>query len=115
MRYLQIESIYDKNGNNILDRRNDHQELTFNVNHHRGFSKCYLFEDQAEDKIHILSVGSCIKAVYTDADKAEGERLSKELPLNHGDIVRVKDKSNKEYKVFVNGPYSDLGELIPVN
>jgi len=115
MRYLEIESIWNKNGDSVLNRRSEHQELTFNVNHNRGFSKCYLFEDQGEDKIYIMSVGACIKAVYTDADYAEGKRLAQETPLNHGDIVRIKNKSNKEYKVHVNGNYSDLGELIPIN
>tara|TARA_A100001201_G_scaffold143556_1_gene145809 strand:+ start:1639 stop:1986 length:348 start_codon:yes stop_codon:yes gene_type:complete len=114
MRVLEIESIWDKNGDNILNRKSEHQELTFNVNHRRGFSKCYLFEDQAEDRIHILSVGACIKAQYTDQDYAEGERLSKELPLNHGDIVQIAGRFGKQYKVHVNGNYSDLGELIPI-
>jgi hypothetical protein len=115
MRYLDIESIWDKNGDSILNRKNEHQELTFNVNHNRGFSKCYLFEDQSEDKIWIMSVGACIKAVYTDADRAEGERLSRELPINHGDIVRIKGRDNKEFSVHVNGAYSDLGYLVPIN
>ena len=114
MRYLEIESIWNKDGDSILDRRSEHQELTFNVNHNKGTSKCYLFEDQAEDRIHILSVGACIKSHYTDADYAEGERLSKVLPLNHGDIVRIKGRFGKEYKVHVNGNYSDLGELLPI-
>lgn len=114
MRNLEIESIWDKNGNSILDRRSEHQELTFNVNHNKGKSKCYLFECQKQDRIFILSVGACIKAQYTDQDYAEGERLSKELPLNHGDIVQIADRFGKQYKVHVNGNYSDLGELIPI-
>jgi len=115
MRYLEIQTIWDKDGNSILNRANHHQELTFNVNHKKGFSKCYLFEDQAEDRIHILSTGACIKAIYTDADYAEGERLANELPLNHGDIIAIRAKYGKRYKVHVNGNYSDLGELIPTN
>ena len=81
MRYLEVESIWDKHGDSILDRRSEHQELTFNVNHNKGTSKCYLFEDQAEDKIWIMSVGACIKSNYSDADYAETERLNN-LSLN---------------------------------
>ena len=53
MRYLEVESIWDKHGDSILDRRSEHQELTFNVSYGRGISKCYLFEDQKEDVIWI--------------------------------------------------------------
>jgi len=113
-RYLEIETIVDKNGDKILDRKSEHQELTFNVNHNKGKSKCYLFEDQAEDKIHILSVGACIKAKYTDADRAENERLSNEIPLNDGDIVRIRARYGKQYKVHVNGNYCDLGYLVRI-
>ena len=114
MRYLEIESIWDKNGDSILNRRSEHQELTFNVNHNKGTSKCYLFEDQAEDKIWVMSVGACIKSHYSKADYAEGERLSKTLPLNHGDVVRIKTRGSKEYTIHVNGNYSDLGYLVPI-
>lgn len=115
MRYLEVESIWDKHGDSILDRRSEHQELTFRVNHNRGTSKCYLFEDQAEDIIHILSVSPCISSHYSKADYQENERLSKTLPINHGDIIRIKKRENKEYKVHVNGNYSDLGYLVPIN
>ena len=115
MRYLEIESIWNKHGDSVLDRRSEHQELTFNVNHNRGTSKCYLFEDQAEDKIWIMSVGACIKSHYSDADYGGTERLSKTLPLNHGDVVRIKKRGSKEYSVHVNGNYSDLGYLVPIN
>jgi len=115
MRYLEIESIWNKNGDSILDRRSEHQELTFRVNYGKGTSKCYLFEDQAEDKIWIMSVGACIKSHYSDADYAETERLSKTLPLNHGDVVRIRARYGKQYKVHVNGNYSDLGYLVPIN
>lgn len=111
MRYLEVESIWDKHGDSILNRRSEHQELTFRVNYGRGTSKCYLFEDQAEDKIWIMSVSPCIKSHYSDADYAETERLNKTLPLNDGDIVRIKGREGKEYKVHVNGNYSDLGYL----
>lgn len=114
MRYLEVQSVYDKNGNEILDRRSERQTISFNVNHNNGKSTCYLFEDQGEDKLWILSNGSCIKAVYTDADYAEASRLANEAPLNHGDIVRV-NKRKGEYKVHVSGDYCDLGELIPIN
>jgi hypothetical protein len=115
MRHLNIQSIYDKNGNEILDRRSERQTISFNVSHNKGKSTCYLFEDQGEDKIWILSTGSCIKAIYTEADYAEGERLSKELPINHGDIVRIKGRGDKEFSVHVNGAYSDVGYLVPIN
>ena len=115
MRYLEVQSVYDKSGNEIVDRRNEQQEISFNVNHNKGKSKCYLFEDQKEDKIWILSIGACIKAVYTDADYAEGERLSNESPLNHGDVVRIRARYGKQYRVHVNGAYSDLGYLVPIN
>jgi hypothetical protein len=114
MRYLEVESIWDKHGDCILDRRSEHQELTFKVNHNRGTSKCYLFEDQAEDIIHILSVSPCISSHYSQADYAEKERLSKTLPLNHGDVVRIKKRGSKEYTIHVNGNYSDLGYLVPI-
>ena len=113
MRYLEIESVYDKFGNEIVDRRNEQQEISFEVNHNKGKSKCYLFEDQKENKIYILSVGACLKAVYTDADYKETERLASETPLNHGDIIRVK-KRQGDYKVHVNGNYSDLGYLVAI-
>jgi len=114
MRYLEVESIWDKHGDCILDRRSEHQELTFKVNHNRGTSKCYLFEDQAEDIIHILSVSPCISSHYSKADYAEGERLSKTLPLNDGDIVGIRARYGKRFKVHVNGNYSDLGYLVPI-
>ena len=114
MRYLEVESIYDKNGDNIVNRKSEHQELTFNVNHNRGTAKCYLMEDQKEDKIFILSTSACIKSHYTDADRAETKRFSKVLPLNHGDIVQIIGRLGKKYKVHVNGNYSDLGELLPI-
>ncbi len=114
IKYLEVESIWDKHGDSILDRRSEHQELTFNVNHNRGTSKCYLFEDQAEDKIWIMSVGACIKSNYSDADYAETERLNKTLPLKHGDRVLIKGREGKEYEVHVNGNYSDLGYLVPI-
>ena len=114
MRYLEVESIWDKHGDSILDRRSEHQELTFNVSYGRGIAKCYLMEDQKEERIFILSTGACIKSHYTDADRAEGERLSKVLPLNHGDIVQIIGRLGKKYKVHVNGNYSDLGELLPI-
>ena len=114
MRYLEVERIWKKDGDSIIDRRSEHQELTFNVSYGRGISKCYLFEDQKEDVIWIMSVGACIKSHYSDADRAETERLSKYLHLKDGDVVRIKGRHNKEYKVKVNGNYSDLGYLEPI-
>ena len=43
------------------------------------------------------------------------KRLSRELPINHGDIVRIKGRGDKEFSVHVNGAYSDLGYLVPIN
>ena len=61
-----------------------------------------------------MSVGACIKSHYTDADRAETKRLLDYLPLEDGDVVRIKGRHNKEYKVKVNGNYSDLGYLEPI-
>ena len=109
---LQLETIYNENGDKILDRSHEIKKLTFNVFHNDRTSKCYLIEDQAEDKMHILTTGATIKSTYTEADYEEKDRLSKEEPLTHGDTVSVK---GKEYLVYVNGNFCDLGYLMAIN
>ena len=115
VKYLSVESIFDNNGDCILDRKSDHQEITFVVNYGTGASKCYLIQDMKEDKFWILSTGACIKSHYSDADRSEAKRLSTEKPLQHNDVVRIRGKFGKQYRVHVNGNYSDLGYLIPIN
>jgi hypothetical protein len=45
-----------------------------------------------------------LKDSYTDADDQERNRLASEVPVKNNDIVLI---NNEQYKVRVNGNYSD--------
>lgn len=56
----------------------------------------------------IMQHSACIKSHYTAKDYEETARLAAETPVRHGDIVLV---GGAEYKVHVNGDYSDCAVL----
>lgn len=59
-----------------------------------------------------LMHSSCLKAEYTDVDRAERERLASETPLRNQDRVEI---DGNVYRVHVLGYYSDCAIFKPVN
>jgi hypothetical protein len=51
-----------------------------------------------------LKNSACLKDSYTDADDKERNRLASESPVKNNDVVLI---NNEQYKVRVNGNYSD--------
>jgi hypothetical protein len=68
---------------------------------------CYLFD--ADDKIFVMQESACLKSHYSIEDRAELARLNAMTPIRDGDVVEVE---GQQYKVKINGDYSDAGYLI---
>jgi hypothetical protein len=80
---------------------------TFQVNAGKRVMKCSLmldYEKVGDGVLWAMSSGSTLKASYTDADRAESERLASETPLENGELVTI---NGEQYKVRVLGAFSD--------
>lgn len=76
-------------------------------------AKVCSYDDEGDGTqvLWIMQVSACIKSSYSEADIQESERLRIETPVKHNDIVEIE---GKQYRVHVNGDYSDLGKLYAV-
>lgn len=73
------------------------------------YSRCKLFKDYKKDGDGIYWVMQCsamLKAVYSEEDVAERDRLNQEAFLEKDEIVLIK---GKQYKFKYLGNYSDCG------
>ena len=59
----------------------------------------------------ILSIGTVMKSVYSEADIAERTRFDAETPLNDGDTVVV---DGAKFVLKVRGDFSNAAYLLPV-
>ena len=84
------------------------QENTFGVFSKRGLpmtaSLHQDYEKEGDGIYWAMQHGACIKSSYSDADRAETARLSREPVLLNGEIVLIE---GKEYKTRILGNYSD--------
>lgn len=83
------------------------QVNTFNVNTGRRVVTASLqrdYEKKGDGIYWAMNAGSCMKSAYTEADRAERDRLAKSEPLTHGDTVLI---DGEHYTVRVLGAYSD--------
>lgn len=72
---------------------------------------CSYHDDTGAQVLWIMQVSGCIKSHYSAADILETERLKSEVPVKHDDIVEIE---GKQYRVHVNGDYSNLGKLYAI-
>lgn len=79
------------------------------------YSTCSLHRDYqvaGDGILWVMQHAGCLKAVYSDADKAESARLQTPAGIvNDGEIVKVE---GKKYKVRVLGKFSNCALLDPV-
>lgn len=94
------------------------QVNTFNVqiNSRKGLQNItgyvgYYKHEDGKEEFFINQASVCLKAVYTDADRAENARLRTEKPVVDGETVLI---NGRTFKVKVNGNYSDCGTLTEV-
>lgn len=90
------------------------QVNTFAVLHRGRKMTCKLERDYHKDGDGIywfMQVAGCIKARYTEADRAETARLQEMTPILDGEVVLIE---GAEYVVKVNGDYSDAAILSPL-
>lgn len=97
-------------------RDNFDQDNTFAFAYynHRNMERggtAYLFASPKEGRIYIMQKSACLKDWYTDKDREESARLREQVPVRHGDIVELQ---GAQYRVHINGNYSDAGYLIPM-
>jgi hypothetical protein len=59
---------------------------------------------ESDGEFWALKNSACLKDSYTDADDQERNRLASETPVKNNDVVLI---NGKQYKVRVNGNYSD--------
>jgi hypothetical protein len=80
------------------------------------YSRCKLMKDKevaGDGILWVLQCAGCLKASYSDADRAEMARLnSGESTVRNGEVVLV---DGKQYRVRVLGNYSDCAVLDPVS
>lgn len=69
------------------------------------------YQMEGDGVLWAMQRNACIKSCYSDAGRAEAERLSTMLPIGSGDIVMIE---GKQYKVKVNGDYSDCAIFEPI-
>jgi hypothetical protein len=62
------------------------------------------YEKEGDGIYWAMQRGACLKSVYTDADRAETARLSREPVLLNGEIVLI---DGKQYKTRILGNYSN--------
>lgn len=72
--------------------------------------RCQL-RQTSDGMLWALNTGSCIKSHYTVEDRAEQARLAAETPIADGDLVVIE---GREYRIKVNGAYSDAAVFTPV-
>jgi hypothetical protein len=70
----------------------------------------YLFEDK-DGQIFLMKNSASLKSHYSDADRAERERLNSMEPVRDGDTVVV---DGKQYQVKILGNFSDAGRLYAI-
>ena len=84
------------------------QENTFPVFSKRGFpmiaSLHQDYEKEGDGIYWAMKHGACLKSSYTDADRAETARLSREPVLLNGEIVLI---DGKQYQTRILGNYSN--------
>jgi hypothetical protein len=98
----------------LINRRDSfHDDALFNleVTDRRGTRNltCYAKVWGAEAFVSQQAAG--IQNYYTQADRALSARLQTEAPVKHGDVIMLK---GMQYRVHVNGDFSDAAKLIPV-
>lgn len=64
-----------------------------------------------ENSYWFLNTGTCLKAVYSDLDIKRDNEYNALPALEHDMIVEV---DGEEYKVHINGNFSDAGYLVKV-
>lgn len=69
------------------------------------------YEVRGDGIYWLLSIGATLKSEYTEADRAEIIRLSKEPVIQNDDIVEIEGEL---YKVKVLGAYSNCAVLSKV-
>jgi hypothetical protein len=88
------------------------QVNTFHVATKRSKVRCSLKRDYKKegDGIHwALNSGGCLKARYTDADRAETARLNADTGITHGESVLI---DGLEHRCFVLGDYSNAAIFV---
>ena len=99
----------------ILHTDNFDQINTFNVDVGKKYpARCSLYRDyetQGDGIYWAMQHGACVKSHYTDDDRAETQRLSRETPVRKGDTVII---DGKPYTVRVFGDYSNCAIFDPV-
>tara|TARA_R110000772_G_scaffold1105_1_gene3929 strand:- start:42 stop:362 length:321 start_codon:yes stop_codon:yes gene_type:complete len=88
-------------------------DFTFEYKGYSGRTRTasgYLFQSD-DGQIYLMQNSSVLKSHYSDADRAERERLNSMEPVRDGDVVTVEDK---QYKVKILGDFSDAGRLYAI-
>lgn len=62
------------------------------------------FEKQGDGIYWAMQKSGMLKSTYTEADRAETDRLNSEPVIQNGEIVLI---DGEQYKIRVNGDYSD--------
>ena len=62
------------------------------------------YEKEGDGIYWAMQKGACLRSHYSDADKAETARLSREAALMNGEIVLI---DGKQYKTRILGNYSN--------
>ncbi|RPH72691.1 MAG: hypothetical protein EHM78_01970 [Myxococcaceae bacterium] len=95
------------------------QVNTFNVAHPRRAKdylpmRAALYRDYAKvgDGVYwAMQIAGCIKSSYSDADRAEIDRLNVEPALTNGEVVLI---DGHQYRTEIKGAYSDCAVFHPV-
>lgn len=69
------------------------------------------YETSGDGIYWFMQRAGCLKAQYTDKDRAERERLNAMEPVRQGEVVLI---DGQAYKVDVKGDFSDAAVLKPV-
>lgn len=86
--------------------------VEYNVNVGKKYSSRAVlrkdYEKRGDGILWLLASGVCLKAVYSEKDKATTARLNAEAPIENGEVVLV---NGEQYKVRVLGDYSNCAIL----
>lgn len=100
-----------------LDTFNDDALFTFQWTDRRGRIQSrtgYIFDARdcrLQPGVFLMQKSACLKAHYTEADRALTQRLTTEVPVRDGDVVEF---NGELFTVKINGDYSDAGMLLPI-
>jgi hypothetical protein len=94
-----------------FDQDNTFAIAYYNYRNMERTMTAYLFYSPTEGRIYIMQKSACLKDHYTDKDMEESARLKAQVPVRHDDIVELQ---GAQYRVHINGNYSDAGYLIPM-